>query len=504
MGAYRKFHGISLAANSVIENLHIERLDGNPTELTYAGRVWYNLATKTYNFTVADETDTIVVRSVATAEALAAEITALDGALRSYVDTEVAAVQSQVDALGNAFNYVGTLPGQTGVTGTGTELDPYVLDAMEPGFTDPGDYYKIATAGFFKLGSNDAVQVDVNDGLVFNTAGGLDRINNQQSDVAGTADEVVVTGSVETGFTVALAQAIKDSIAANAQAVADEAQARTTAQGDLQTLTTDAKGNLVAAINEVDAAADANAQALTAEVQRAQLAEQANAQAVTDEAQARAAADGDLTALATTEKTNLVGAINEVAGLVGEGSDAIKAELDARTAIYISENLETTATFTHPFAGKEVSVEVWFAETIGGGMTYTDGGEIDLAGWEALYFANSLPVGTSYTITETTSLPYGPDLSLSVTAGDTVYIHEHLGSINYHVGLTPSIGGEPDVLWVNDSAPTHVNIPAGTVTVYCDTAETVKIIVHDLSAMAEPSGEGPFAPGTEPGGSGPT
>jgi len=125
-------------------------------------------------------------------------IVAGDGtfATKSYVTTALS-------ALGSVFNYVQTLNG-------GTITSPYDLSSLSQ--KDPGDYYKVAASGYFVLGANPAFFANAGDGLVFNTASGIDKIDNTDSSVAGTTDEIAVTGSTDTGFTVSLAQTIKDSI----------------------------------------------------------------------------------------------------------------------------------------------------------------------------------------------------------------------------------------------------------------------------------------------------
>ena len=90
------------------------------------------------------------------------------------------------------------------------------------------------------------------------------------------------------------------SIASLEQAISDEVTARQNADGTLTNLTTTDKSNLVAAINEVDSHADSNAQAIS------------------DEATARQNAEGNLADLTTTDKTNLVAAINEVKASAGQ------------------------------------------------------------------------------------------------------------------------------------------------------------------------------------------
>ena len=118
-----------------------------------------------------------------------------DAANKEYVDYEVA-------KLGNAFNYVGTL------TGGVDEFNAFDLDSLPADGKDPGDYYKVTTGGWFELGST-VEYFNVGDGLVFNTLGGFDKIDNTNSEVQGTTNFVNVTGSVDTGFVVDIDSAFK-------------------------------------------------------------------------------------------------------------------------------------------------------------------------------------------------------------------------------------------------------------------------------------------------------
>lgn len=390
--AFPKFHGITIAQNGFIENLRVERLEADPVP-SVAGRIWFNTAERAFKFSALDTEGAVIVRTFPSKEELTAalqdavnRIAALEGstvkkdgsvaftadvnfggnkasnvaeptastdaATKGYVDQATAGVQAQVDALGNAFNYVGLLPGQTGVTGTGTEADPYVLDGMQPGFTDAGDYYKVAQTGWFKLGSDAAVYAAVNDGLVFNGAGSLDRINNQQSSVAGTTDEVVVTGSVETGFTVALA-------AAHKQALADAGQAAAGAQAELDAtqagagLASDGSHVARTGTNYLDSATS-----LAGEVGLLDAALKA--------ADNRAkAVEGNLESLATTAKTDLVSAINEVAEKAGEGTNALKDAINGQRFTYTSAAPALQHVVQHDLNSGLVSVDVWTKDDLG-------------------------------------------------------------------------------------------------------------------------------------------
>jgi hypothetical protein len=108
--------------------------------------------------------------------------------------TDLDAVASSVSSLGSAFNYVGVL---TGGANSGNAFDLSELDE-----TDAGDYYKVTTAGYFILSPASAFFANVGDGIVFNSIGGVDKIDNTDSNVSGTANYISVTGSTDTGFTV--------------------------------------------------------------------------------------------------------------------------------------------------------------------------------------------------------------------------------------------------------------------------------------------------------------
>jgi hypothetical protein len=118
-------------------------------------------------------------------------------------------LEGLVAGLSAAFNYVGTLSG--GVD-SGSAFD---LDSLAIGSKDAGDYYKVTTGGFFTqtaTNGGNPFELVAGTGVVWNTSGGVDFFDNRTSEVFGTTDEVVVTGSVDTGFTVALATAVKDRL----------------------------------------------------------------------------------------------------------------------------------------------------------------------------------------------------------------------------------------------------------------------------------------------------
>jgi hypothetical protein len=123
---------------------------------------------------------------------------------KTDLDTEVTALGLRIDALGSAFNYVGTVSGGA-TSGAATNLASLTQK-------DAGDYYKVAAAGFFVLAPAAAFYANANDGLVFNLSSGIDKIDNTDSSVAGTASEISVSGSSDTGYTVAIAAEFKTSV----------------------------------------------------------------------------------------------------------------------------------------------------------------------------------------------------------------------------------------------------------------------------------------------------
>lgn len=98
---YQEFHGVKLASGAVIANFVVEKLAAAPLVLE-AGRSWYNTTTNVYQYVESNGTE-LVVKTVTSAEALAEAIVALETKLAS------------TDA-GKGAGVVGFV-GQTGVNG---------------------------------------------------------------------------------------------------------------------------------------------------------------------------------------------------------------------------------------------------------------------------------------------------------------------------------------------------------------------------------------------------
>lgn len=210
MSRFPRFHGISMAAGGFIENLRAERLAADPTELS-PGRIWYNETEKALKFTSLNDAGGLVLHAIADADQLAALASRLASVEGDYASTDF--VEAKIAALGDALEYVG------GVNGSPDEAT--ALDLMELANTSSGAYYKVEQSGYVRVGTGDPFYVNRKDGLLFNGAGGIDIQDNTNSEVDGTDDYVLVTGSTDTGFTVDLAPALKARIAELESGLAD-------------------------------------------------------------------------------------------------------------------------------------------------------------------------------------------------------------------------------------------------------------------------------------------
>lgn len=194
---------------------------------------------------------------------LAAEVTARAAAVTAEADARIAADQALedlIEALGSAFNYVGVL---TGGVDSAAALD---LSTLPAGQKDTGDYFKVTTAGYFKLGAEGTpFFANVNDGLVWNSVGTIDKIDNTNSSVQGVENFITVTGSTDTGFTVDVATTFKTRVTTLETDLASEIARATAAEAAVSAA-------LAAEITARDAAETAQTTALQAYADAAAIA----------------------------------------------------------------------------------------------------------------------------------------------------------------------------------------------------------------------------------------
>ena len=428
MATFQEFHGISLAANSWIENLFVEQLASDPVPVG-PGRVWFNTTEKKFKQSTLDGGGGVIVRTFATVEDVAASLSGLQSAIDAEVTARTAAdttlqnninaeataraaadttlqgninaeataraaadttltnainaevtarqaadqaLQNQISALGSAFNYVGTL---TGGAAAGSALDLETLPADQK---NAGDYFKVTTAGYFKVGAGGTpFYANLGDGLVWNLNAGVDIIDNTNAAVQGTATEIAVTGSVDTGFTVALDSAFKTRVSTLetdlAAEVTNRSAADTTLQNNINAEVTARQAADTTLQGNIDAEATARAAAdlvlqgnIDAEVTARQAADLTLTNAINAEVTARTAADtaitnqiGTLSSLTTTEKGTLVGAINEVKSLAGDGVTAFKTQINNARYTETTSTAATSHTINHALGSTIVDVCVW-------------------------------------------------------------------------------------------------------------------------------------------------
>jgi hypothetical protein len=346
--SYPLYHGIELALNAQIHNLVFETRAADPAsgELT-AGRQWYNSTDNVFRMCVIDGNGVLQVRTYTTKEALDVERAriatleadtlyadgrrAMSGDLDmggTNVVTNLAAPVNDSDAanklyiddkfasLGHAFEYCGSItPGADAST---------AFDADTLTQKNAGDYYKIVGNGYVKIGTAAAFYVNAGDSLVWNPNGGLDKFDNTNSEVYGTANFVALSGSTDTGFTVDIDQDFKDrmtTVETRADAMDSLVAASQSATGIASdgSYVPSAGANYIAtaasvhdATVKLDAALKTTSDALATETSRATNAETAiDNRLTTVEGQVNGNI-GDKSQLTTDDKTNLVAAINEV------------------------------------------------------------------------------------------------------------------------------------------------------------------------------------------------
>ena len=112
-------------------------------------------------------------------------------------------LDARISSLGTIFKYIGTLDG--GVD----EASAYDLSVLDVG---GGEFYRVATAGFFAGAGSPHFYANQGDGILFDSDGVSERIDNTNTQVAGTANEIVVSGSTDTGYTVAIDSAFKTRV----------------------------------------------------------------------------------------------------------------------------------------------------------------------------------------------------------------------------------------------------------------------------------------------------
>jgi hypothetical protein len=577
--AFPVHHGIKLAQNGFIENLHVEILSSDPVPLT-AGRVWYNSTDKCFRQSTLDGVGAVVVRTFATLEEVTAAVAAeeaariaadaaiqseldatqagaglsaagayvapvgsnylgsatslkdadsiLDGAVKTVADnlateisratgvedaldarldtveanyvkkdgtvamtgdlnldgnsiinvaTPVAStdaankgyVDTQIAALGNAFEYVGVVEGGADA---GSALDLETLTQKSA-----GDYYKVSVAGYFKVGSGGTpFYANVGDGLVWNISSGVDKIDNTDSTVSGTASFIAVTGSADTGFVVDIDASFKGRMT-QAETDIDALEAADIAlDGRLDTVEAEVvalDGRLDTAESEIDSLQAADI-ALDGRLDTVE-ADLATVQANYVKKDGTVAFTGDqsmggfkLTNVATataggdaTNKTYVDGAVSAEESARIAADSAIQSELDTTQA---GAGLETSGAYVAPVGSNYLGS----ATTLKNADSLLDTQIKSVADNVALAMTKSAFNALRYVTT-------------TVTAVATHTITHGLGSQDIDFSLW--IDRDGDGKFFNDIASVEI-VDNNTVKVYLSVAKNIKIAITKMDAVA--------------------
>ena len=332
--AYPKFHGITLANGSVIENLHIERLAADPTPVT-AGRIWVNTTEKKVKFTGLDDTGAVVIHSFSSA----AELTAGVADAKAYTDAQITALKGVapelLDTLGeiadalnkdpNVYNTLVTMMG-TNIEAAKAELRGAVSDAFD-------------------------TLAELEQGLSAEAAARTAAVTTEAN--ARTAADTGLQNSID-GLTSDLATEVADRKAADTaldgrvSTVEGQVNGKI---GDLTTLTTDAKSTIVGAVNELDAHVDA-------EVARAQAAEQQLTKDLLAEISRAQAAETALSASVAQVVANQTGVADEAAARAAADA-AIRSDVNAGKFVFVASSAALTHTVQHNLNTSPVLVSVY-------------------------------------------------------------------------------------------------------------------------------------------------
>jgi hypothetical protein len=338
-------------------------------------------------------------------------LSSLDTTDKTSVVNAINSLKSQLGSLGSAFNYVST------VNGGATTETAYDLSTLPTDGKDTGDYYKVATAGYFKVGAEGTpFYANTNDGLVWNSTSGIDKIDNTDSAVSsGDNDFISVTGSTDTGFSVNVGAVFAGRVSTLESGLTSEITRATSQEGNIITAlsanvsTINSRvdtevGNLVTALSanvstinsRVDTEVGNLVTALSGNVSTINTridTEVGNlVTALSANVSTLNGTIGTLSELTTTTKGNVVAAINELSSLAAGGTAGVRTDYNATIWTFQSNAGATSHTLTHNLGNSFVDFGVMIQRA--NGSWYNDIASIEVVNNNSaiLYLSTALNV----------------------------------------------------------------------------------------------------------------
>lgn len=211
MATFMEFHGISLAANSYIENLNVERLASDPVPVD-AGRLWFNTTEKLFKFSGLNSSGAVVLQTFYTAEEAAQAVSDL----QAYADARLVDAKAYTDELETKI--MGGVPPGT--------LDQ--IAEIAAALKNNPDIVDVITGQIDTLRTDMESAVSAEETRATNAEDGLDgRITTLEGQVNGKIGNLSSLNTTEKGTIVG---AINEVV----QSVSDETAARESADQTLQ------------------------------------------------------------------------------------------------------------------------------------------------------------------------------------------------------------------------------------------------------------------------------
>lgn len=343
------FHGINLANNSVIENLHLERLVDDPAPVQ-PGRLWFNLTTRKLRFSTLNATGEVVIYN----QVIPADLAGLLDDSKAYTDGKISELIGQAPDLLNTLNELASALGNdenfsATVLANIAAAKASLLDSVSTNFDT---LKEVETALNAIQGSGpDSFKTAIN------TA-----VDALQISIGIVDGKVTIVSNDVVGLTGALVSEVTRATAAEGVLTTDLATEVTRATA----IEAGLRADLTSEITRADTAEKAIADGLAAEIAARGVADTAvDNKVIAETARAIAAEQVLTTALAAELVARAAGDEVNAAAITTEKSRAEAAESGLSTAV---QNETSRATGAEGLIATDLSNEVARATGIEGGL----------------------------------------------------------------------------------------------------------------------------------------